>query len=346
MRRLLTTFPWFAAGIALVLILLEVLFRILPVSTATRSGYYADPVILTYPAHHCFVAATGWDLKNNQRICANNYGFVADHDFESDPNAVALIGDSFIEANMLPAQDRPAAQLEKQLRGRQVYAFGGPGSNLLDYAERARFAATHFGIKTFVFVIERGDIKQAMCGSGNVHGPCFDAKMNLQTETQPPPSAAKRLLRESALAQYVFSQLKFDPALAVKNLLTKWQTAPSPPGQTPRKQGNSGAPLSVARTVLNQFFSRLSTIDGGRFMFVIDADRAHLLDGPIAETEDLQLLRTEAEARKAIVVDTTKAFRAFEAGSGRSLEVGPYDHHWNRDAVRVASNLIAEKLSR
>ena len=116
------------AGVLSVLLALELLCRVLPVSTSTETGYYTDPLILTYPARHRWVAATGWDLRNAQTLQANNLGYPADRDFVWNERAVALIGDSYVEASMLPAADRPGAQLERWLGPRPVYAMGAPGT--------------------------------------------------------------------------------------------------------------------------------------------------------------------------------------------------------------------------
>lgn len=327
----------FATGILAVLLLLEAIFRLLPVSTATRSGYHIHPLIITYPAHHCLTAATGWDLKNSQHSCANNYGFLTDRDFVQDPQAIALIGDSFVEANMLPAHQRLDAQLETRLAGRPVYALGGPGSNLLDYAERAKFAADRFGIRTFVFILERGDVKQAICGSGNIHGPCLDAITLLpRTEIQRPPNALKRVVRESALAQYLFSQIRFD--------ITKVLFNPLQPTATPSNPLRQDLSLSASTHVVSQFIRQISTIEGARFMFLIDADRAHLSDTLTREGDDLKTLKSAADAIRAVVIDPTEAFRASVADSGRALEVGPYDHHWNANTVQIVAESIAKRL--
>src|SRR5262249_49116400 len=144
---------------------------------------------------------------------SNNYGFLDARDFERDPNAVALIGDSFVEASMLPQRDRLGPQIERRLQAREVYAMGAPGSALLDYAERIRFASERFDIHDFVLLLEHGDVAQSLCGSGNVHAPCLDrVTLAPRTEKQPPPGTLKKVLRSSALAQYLFSQLKLDPA--------------------------------------------------------------------------------------------------------------------------------------
>ena len=53
-------------GVAGFLLSCEALFRVLPVSTATMTGYYLDPYILSYPADHEWTASTGWDLPRRE----------------------------------------------------------------------------------------------------------------------------------------------------------------------------------------------------------------------------------------------------------------------------------------
>lgn len=326
----------FLAGVLAVLFLLEFAFRVLPVGTATQGGYYEHPLILSYPARHCFVASTGWDLKGPQRICANNVGFVSDHDFVADPTAVGLVGDSYVEANMLPAEKRIGAALERQLGGRPVYAFGGPGSNLLDYAVRAKFAAEKFGIRTFVFILERNDVKQVLCGSGHVHGVCMEAHSGqIKTLTQAPPGLLKRVLRESALAQYLVSQLKIDLTKPLWNRGTK----------IPAATGNAPV-LSVLqqKTAVDYFFRQILSIEGGRFVFVVDPDRAHLLEPVEGDHGALLDMMREAGHQHAIVIDPSEEFRKYLVDTHRILAVGPYDLHWNGDAVEIVAKLAGKAL--
>ena len=328
----------FCFGCFVVLLSLEVAFRVLPVSTATRSGYYAHPLIVTSPPRLCFTAATGWDLKNPQRNCANNDGFIASRDFVPDARAIALIGDSFVEASMLPPNKRLANQLEAQLGDRPVYALGGPGSNLLDYAERARFAAERYGIRTFVFVLERADIKQSLCGSGNVHGPCLDTKtFQSRVELLPESGPLKQIVRESALAQYLFSQIRVDLAKLI-----------APKRSEKSVQSITAAPLNedVARRIVSIFLKKLEPIGPARYLFLFDADRQHLDSGPHAEdAPELRPLLDVLDSIGARIIDPTDAFRTHLAETGRKPEVGPYDRHWNAEAIRILSALIAEKLT-
>ena len=102
-------------GIMGALIAAEILLRFLPVSTSTETGYYITPSILTYPAHHQVVMASGWNLSNAHQHRSNNYGFLTHRDFLPNANAIALIGDSYVEANMLTEDDRLNTQLENKL---------------------------------------------------------------------------------------------------------------------------------------------------------------------------------------------------------------------------------------
>ncbi|PKO37967.1 MAG: hypothetical protein CVU33_10555 [Betaproteobacteria bacterium HGW-Betaproteobacteria-6] len=329
-------FP-FLAGVFAVLLALEIAFQILPVATATRSGYYQHPLILSYPAGHCFISSTGWDLKNAQRNCANNIGFLAGRDFLPDRNAIGLIGDSYVEASMLPVGQRLAAMLENKLSGRPVYAFGGPGSNLLDYAERAKFAAEKFGIRTFVFILERGDIKQAQCGSGHIHGVCVDgATGQVRSETQPQPGALKRILRHSALAQYLVSQLKID----VSKLKPSAWTTPAVANASPKAE----IPDERQNATVAAFFSQISKIQDGRFLFVVDPDRGHLLEAGAGERNEVAARIRYAGDGRTTVIDPGEAFKDHLVRTGRLLDVGPYDRHWNAEAIDIVTELVRRAL--
>lgn len=335
-------------GIAGFVLVLELLFRILPVSSSTATGYYTDPLILTYPPHHRWTVSTGWDLRNAQTLEANNLGYVAGRDFERNEQAVALVGDSFVEASMLAAADRPGTQLEHALNSRPVYAMGSPGTALLDYAERIRFAHVKFDVRDFVVVMERGDVKQSLCGSGNVNGPCLDPKtLAPRVETLPPAGTAKRIFRHSALAQYLFSQLKFSPQKLWRQALP-----PSHPvALTAPGMGRAGwinaseAAMPDVDAVTNAFFARVKPHVTGQLVIVIDSDRSALYHGQMkpdpARARFIQLAR----AAGATVIDTEPLFRAHLARSPLKLDVGPYDGHLNALGVSLIAQAAAGTLN-
>lgn len=322
-------------GAAAAVIALEVLFRVLPVSTSTQTGYYFDPLILTYPAGHRFTIATGWDLQNAHRHRANNFGFLAEHDFVRDPTAVALIGDSFVEENMLAPEARLAAQFESRLDGRKVYSLGSPGTALLDYAERMHFASERFDSREFVLVLEPGDIAQSICGSGNIHARCLDARtLQPRIEKQPVPGLLKKLMRESALAQYLFSQLKLDPAGWVRKMRAALAPAgaPAPPRQDRRNTSDQ-----AAARVIEEFLTLIRPLPVANLTFVLLGDeKAGTQPDPARER-----LEEAARANGARVVDAGALVHGYQQRTGLSPYVSPRDHHLNR----LALGLIAAELA-
>lgn len=323
------------AGAVALLLVLELLLRLFPVASATHAGYYVAPRILTYPPGHRFTIATGWDLRNAHTHTANNFGFLARHDFVRNPDAVALIGDSFIEANMLAPEARVDAHLESLL-GRPVYAMGGPGSSLLDYAERVRFAVERFAIHDFVLVIERYDVPQTLCGSNNVHGPCVDPRtLRPRTELMPRAGALKSLMRESALAQYLFSQLRFDPARVVANLRATVDAADATPRLRSKPRPTDWRQQTEA--VIDAFLAALPRDDGIRYTLLFDADRKALANGDRPTEPGRARLMARCREAGLTVVDLAPVFARHLAASPLALEVGPYDAHWNSLATRLVA---------
>ena len=321
------------------LLFCELLFRVLPVSSATKAGYYIDADIQTYAPHHPWRYSTGWDLRNPQYLSTNNYGFVSAHDFKRDESAIALVGDSYVESASLPADDRPAAQLERALGGRRpVYAMGAAGTALLDYAERIRFAHETFGIRDYVLMMERGDVRQSLCGSGNVHSRCLDpVTLDPRTERRPPASMAKQLLRSSSFAQYLVSQLKIEPAKLLQQAFM--QRAPASIGSAPPR------PMSDIDAVTRAFFERVKPHIAGRLVIVVDSNRPALMRStPVSDPERdrfIELARTAG----AIVVDTEPIYRSHFERSKLSLDIGPYDGHFNAIGVKLLAVSAAQAFS-
>jgi hypothetical protein len=349
------TLPAIVAGAIGILLATEVVLRILPVSTATMQGYHFDPDLFTYPAHHEWTFSTGWDLRNPQRLRSNNWGFAAHREFEPGRGALALVGDSYIESATLASDQRPGPQLERALGGvRPVYAMGSPGTALLDYAQRVRFAAERFGITDFVIWLERGDARQTLCGSGNVHSRCLDrATLEPRIERLPPATWAKRVARHFALAQYFAGQLRFRPDHFVEQMLTR---------QTPTPAGNPGEPAGAAsrpvpeqamareRAVIDasveQFFREARPYLTGHTIFVVDGEHDGAYKSPQQDPFQRAYLIERLSSHGVEVIDLEPVYREHTARSPKSLEIGPYDRHLNGLGVALAMGAVAERLTR
>lgn len=342
-----TTSLRIAAGLLLTLLGLELLFRILPVSTATLTGYHGDPDLLTYPAGHRWVTSTGWDLRNAQRLQANAQGFLADHDFVRNPDAVALIGDSYVEGSMLDAPARGGAQLEALLGGRPVYAMGSPGTALLDYAQRIRWAHETFGVRDMVLLVEKGDARQVRCNSGNIHSRCLDpVTLAPRVQRFPEPGLAKRLARHSALLQYVFSQIKLDGARFAREMLTR--QAPTSDAAKAPDAGPGEAALAEERRVIDaavqEFYRVARPHVQGRLVILVDGQRdpARRTAGP--DPFQRAYLMERLREGGAQVIDLEPLYARHAAASPLSLDVGPYDGHLNRLGLGVAMQAGAQAL--
>ena len=342
----------FLLGVAGFVVLCEILFQVLPVSSATKMGLYIDPKIPTYARQHGWRYATGWDLRNPQALETNNFGFVSEHDFVRDEGAVAFVGDSFVESASLNAIDRPGAQLERALsRRRAVYAMGSPGTSLLDYAERIRFAHENFGIRDFVVLVERGDIRQALCGSGNVGSQCLEPQtLAPRTITPANPSPAKRVLRHSAFLQYLMGQLKLDPgALRHKVVGALRSTVTSGVARQVSSTSNDDRDAAVRAmylvdTVTARFFERVKPYTPGRLVVVVDSDRRALMRGEFIDDPQRRRFIELARAAGALVVDTEPLFRAHFKHSTLSLDLGPSDAHLNKLGVDLVAREAAAML--
>lgn len=343
----------FVTAVAALAVCAEMVLRVLPVSTATMTGYHHDPDLLTYPSGHAWTSATGWDLRNPQRLQANNWGFAASHDFVPDADAVALIGDSYVEASMLAQTERPAAQLEALLGGqRKVYALGTPGTAMLDYAQRIRFASEQFRVRDFVVLMEGGDARQALCASGNVVSRCLDpATLQPTIQRQAQPGALARIARHSALAQYLMSQLRFKPATVLTAMFTR--TPPEEPSRS--KAGTDAGPAApslqqqaqaqaMVDAVVQEFFARIPRPAIRRLVFVVDGRRT----GPQSKLGLLDMERQHLierlRANGATVHDLEQHYAEHAARSRRSLSVGPYDGHLNALGVHLAMSAAASSL--
>lgn len=341
--------PVLASALATLAVLLglELLCRLLPVSTATETDYRVDPLVRTYPPHHRWTTSTGWDLRRPQAMTANNEGFAAEHDFVRNPQAVALIGDSYVEASMLPMPQRLAHRLEVALGGaRPVYAMGNPGTSLLDYAERIRLAHQRYDVRDMVLLVEAGDVMQSFCGSGNVEGVCLDPRSGgVIAMTLPAASRAKQWLRQSAFAQYLVSQLRFDPARLWQQVMVQSDTAASSPSERPVTAEKAVGPrLAAVDQVLAAFLARIQGHVPGRLVMLLDGRRGAARPGRLWPPQERDRFAQGLRAAGAVVVDLEPAYAVHQSGSVLRLDVSPSDAHLNAVGLDLVAQAAAPAL--
>lgn len=344
-RRVLASIGAFACGCAALVSAAELILRLLPVSTSTSTGYYIDPLIRTYPPHRTFTVSTGWDLRNARHHVANNYGFLDTEDFSRGTDAVAVIGDSHVEANMLKAEDTLATQLKRRLAGRETHAMGAPGTSLLDYAERIRFATTVLGVRDVVLFLERGDVVQAICGSGNIAARCISREsLKPVTVLLPAQGHLKRILSRSAFLQYLYSQLKFDPGAVKSSIRTYFgaQGARLFPRKDERKvtAPPQDPPQEQVAAVVERFMDAVRKYKPRTLIVLYYGGSGARPNAP------MDTLRDAVVAENAAFVDLSGMLADAEKSAGLSVHVSPSDPHLNRIGLGLAADVAADLLER
>ena len=203
-----------------------------------------------------------------------------------------------------------------------------------------------------MLLLEAYDARQSLCGSGNVHSRCLDPRdLTPSLERHTAPDALKRLVRHSALAQYLVSQLKLSATALWRATITR-NTPEASAADLPGRRPEAPTPQAVARSkavvdaVVAEFVRVVTPFRNGQLVIVVDGNRLGPLSSPaLIDLERRHLIQRLREAG-ATVVDLEPRFAEHAARSRRSLNVGPQDGHLNPLGVQMAIAAAAEALGR
>ncbi|MCC7045411.1 MAG: hypothetical protein IT562_01740 [Alphaproteobacteria bacterium] len=350
-------------GFALFLVLAEAVLRFLPVATGLRTmPVTADEPVMHFAPGRPFVFSSGWNFEIVNRGRVNNAGFVNDQDYRrDDPRPLlAAIGDSYVEAAMVPYAQTFHGRLAKALAPQsRVYSFGASGAPLSQYLVWARHAVQTYGANALAINVVGNDFDESHVAYGAGPGfwryaPRSDGSLALVL-TEYRPGLLRRLAQHSALARYLVFNLHVGSqmlARAVGMLIGPSMAAAA--DHAPGFTGNTSAEISPARlaasqAVIDAFLRDLPAMTGlppGRVVFTIDGFR-----NPAAARQgagsyfDLMRRAFIAKAREAgyEAIDLDPLFFAREA---RTREAFNYrqDGHWNPAGHEVAAQtLLASK---
>ena len=162
------------AGILVPLVCAELALQLLPV----RESRHALPVddrnpIARLEPNREFTWSRRWNFTVVNTVRVNNAGFVSDVDYEPDAPGplLAVIGDSFVEALMVPFRQTCAGRLATMLEpGGRVYAFGLGDAALGQYLAWARYARDEFGPDGLVATVVDNDYDESLIEYRAVRG--------------------------------------------------------------------------------------------------------------------------------------------------------------------------------
>ncbi|MFY9786910.1 MAG: hypothetical protein WAK08_14480, partial [Pseudolabrys sp.] len=120
-----------AIGIVGFLVFAEILLRFLPVASGMSSRpVTAESPVFRFNSDRDFVYSKGWNLDLVNHGHVNNDGWVNDQDYHRDGSSplLAIVGDSFVEAAMVPYAQTFHGLLANFFQDKfRVYSFGASG---------------------------------------------------------------------------------------------------------------------------------------------------------------------------------------------------------------------------
>ena len=357
-RRLLAVASVLLSLLALAL-LMEIVLRWLPVNEGLR-GLSVDEQNPVYrlAAHREAVYSRGWNFSIVNRIRTNNYGFVNDHDYDPSANTplLAVIGDSFVEAVMVPFPQTGVARLGNAVGSAgRVYGFGTSGSSLSQYLAYARYVRDTFHPAGLAVVIVGNDFDESLRKYKREPGLHYfadspDGNLELTRMDRPVPWW-RDILAGSALGMYLYVNLE------IREVWKRFAYRPGVPTVgTQRFVGNTAADASPARVddsdrAIDAFLQKLPEMSGlapSRIALVIDGIRPELYDISLLESVAdtyFAVMRTHvmdrARQRGFEVIDMQPAFLADHRQRHLRFEFHD-DNHWNATGHEVFAQAVQQ----
>jgi hypothetical protein len=304
----------------------------------------------------------------------NAQGYISDFDYQTEDKTplIAVIGDSYIEARMVPFQNTVQETLRRGLDGRaRVYGFGFSGSPLSQYLAVARGIRDVYKPDMMVFNIVSNDFDESFTAYRNI--PRFHYFIKDDSGHWYPQligtyqnSWIKEFVSHSALVRYVYFHLNISDT--INDLLFKWrslklsmttddiQEKMNVPAKELLVVDNISADMSPERVSLSRegidaFLTLLPEMTGlpaVQIILMIDGQRYDIYSGAGGNEEFFGVMRSyliqQALAQSYQVVDMQDVFAKDYARHQKKFEF-EQDGHWNAYAHGLAGQALLDQTS-
>lgn len=241
-------------GFLIVVIALEIGLRFLPVFSGMPVNKKSE--IYSFVPNTTIQRSMHWNMAGARKRQVNNFGFISDQAYIptvqiTDASSIskpliAIIGDSYIEGMQVDyANTTEANLLQGCSENARVYSFGAQFAPLSQYLSWAQYVGQTFTPKVMVVNIVGNDFDESLLShqiasnGGAVPGMQFFefSKGNTQLVAAPfvADSSLKRMLRHSALAQYLVRNV------GVFNLINEYRHRENDSFEGNQEQLNSGS---------------------------------------------------------------------------------------------------------
>jgi hypothetical protein len=322
-----------ALGAGALFLAAEIGLRFLPVATPMRPlPVNAEQPVFRFAPDRAFTFSQDWNFRLANRGRINGAGFVNDQEYvaSSAQPLLALVGDSFIEAAMVPYAQTVQGRLADDVAGRgRVYSFAASGAPLSQYLVWAEHARATYAPQALVVSVVGNDFDESLARyslyPGLHHFLEDDGGALRLVRADFRPSPLGPLVYASALGRYLLLNLKLRTQLS--NLLRgkaelgdTWYVGNTPGEYTPER-------LEAGRQAVDAFLELLPQKSGlppERILIVVDGMRPELYDPPQlerAETSFFGVMRRtlleRARERGFEALDLQPAFLATFARDSR-----------------------------
>lgn len=305
-----------------------------------------------------FSFARDWKFTQLSHGVINSDGFIGDYDYPptETEGVIAIIGDSFVEAVMIPPDDTLHAVVQDHLldvASDKVVGLGLSDAELATFQHFFQRAIVIWGVDFVVFVIGEGDLAAALKRYGGRDSYIFDGgeiKLNPAGPRRVAGGVAGRIAKQLNLGRYFGGQLSLTPSRVISTIkqtelnrgwLQSLLAIEESPGEEPRIEGVHGK-------VIEHFVTEIvrgKEQEGCGVLFVVH----RVLEDPFAIAPKYALgpltqeLVTCARMRGLPVLDIYPVLHDLSSKKGarpRWLD----DGHWTQEAYRAVGKRIADEI--
>jgi hypothetical protein len=340
-------------GSLLVVGVLELVLRCLPVNSglATAAVDASDPILHFAPGRE-FTYSKGWafDLVHRGRV--NGSGFVNDQEYDplGGGPLLAVVGDSYVEALMLPWIETLHGRLAAELDGRgRVYSFGSSGAPLSQYLAVASWIRERFRPQGLAVVVVGNDFDESLLRYKRRPGFHYFREEEggelVLERVDYQPGRLRAWARRSALLRYLWLNAGILQALR----------APAAGGSDAASHfGNTRAAydperLGASRAAVERFLADLPGCAGlapERIVLLVDGQRQAIYDPGLAQAAEQSffgVLRAyfleRARELGYEAVDLHGVFAEQHGRDGSRFEFDS-DAHWNARGHELAAHAV------
>jgi len=350
MRLLVSRMLFFVVGGIGVLVLLELVLRVLPV---TNGAYAADPSdrwpTRTLIANSSFTYSIGWNASNIHHGHVNNLGYVSPFDYEPGASGIVVIGDSYVESRMNDYDDTLQGQLVRQLREPQrVMNFGMSGADLAHYVGTAQLIGQRFAPSWAVIVITAGDYSGGFAAEPGFFrwAPERDPPVELVPEFK--RSETARFMRSLALIRYLRGNLM----VGTRDLIHLHHEQDDRDEASCSRNTLSAEDQTLVMKVAESL-PRALGLSADHVILVFDSDRKAMYTATPAAARECpnrdhlarNRLMEVAALRGLQVIDSAPVFQAYYGSTHERVDHLPQDGHWNPAAHRLMAREVAQVIN-